>query len=69
MKLEFPGQILVKSLNIKLHQNPSSRSRIVLCVLTDGHDEENSRFSQFCERAYKRMQVLDSDSPSQYMTS
>ena len=28
-------------------------SRVVPCGRTDGHDEANSRFSQFCERAKK----------------
>jgi len=27
--------------------------RVVPCGHTDSHDEANSRFSQFCERAYK----------------
>jgi hypothetical protein len=39
--------------NIKLHQNPSSGSRVVPCGRTDEHDEANSRFQQFCERAQK----------------
>jgi len=30
---------------------PSSGSRVVPCGRTDRHDEANSRFSQFCERA------------------
>jgi len=49
-----------KILNIKFHENPSSRSRAFPCGRTDGqtdrhtHDEANSRFSQFCERALKQ---------------
>ena len=39
--------------NIKFHQNPSSGSRVFPCGRTDGQDEANSRFSQFCECAYK----------------
>jgi len=50
MKLEFPGQILEKSSNIKFHENPSSWSRYVQCGQTDRHDATNSRFSQFCLR-------------------
>jgi len=41
----------------KLHENPSSGSRVVLCGQTDGrtdrHDEANSRFPQFCKRTNK----------------
>ena len=29
-------------------------NRVVWRGQTDGHDEDNSRFTQFCERAYKR---------------
>ena len=36
---------------IKFHENPSSGSRVVARRQTDGHDEANSRFSQFCETA------------------
>ena len=44
---------------IKFYQNPSNGSRLVPCRQTDGHkrrrtdghDETNSRFSQFCESA------------------
>jgi hypothetical protein len=42
---------------MKFHQNPSSGSPVVPCgqtdKRTDGHDEANSHFLQFCERAYK----------------
>jgi len=48
--LEFSGQIFEKSSNIKLHENPSSGSRVVACGRTyrqtDGHDETNSPSSQ-----------------------
>ena len=40
-----------KYLDIKFHESPSSGSGVVLCGLTDGHDEADSRFTQFCERA------------------
>jgi hypothetical protein len=36
MKLEFSWQIFVRYSNIKFHENPSSRSRVVLCGQTDG---------------------------------
>jgi len=43
---------LEKYSNIKINENPSSGAP---CGLTDrrtyGHDEANSRFSQFCELA------------------
>ena len=58
MKLEFSQQIFGKNSNIKVDQNPSSGSRVVPCGQkhgqtdrwTEGHDEANSRFSQFCEK-------------------
>jgi len=41
--------------HIKFHENPSSGSRTVPRVqtdgTTDGHDEANSPHLQFCERA------------------
>jgi len=46
MKLEFSRQILEKYSNIKFYENPSIGSRRI-----DGHDEANSRFSQFFIRA------------------
>jgi len=51
MKLEFSGQILEKSSNIKLHKNPFSTSLVVPCGQTDRHDEASSRFSQYGEHA------------------
>jgi hypothetical protein len=39
-----------KPSNIKLHENPSTESRVVPCGQTDRHKEANSRFSQFCEK-------------------
>ena len=51
MKLEFSRHIFEYSLNIKFDQNPSSENRVVPCGRTDGRDEANSRFPQFCERA------------------
>jgi hypothetical protein len=51
MKNEFSGQILEKYQNVKFYENPPSGSRVVPCGRTEGHNEANSRFSQFCERA------------------
>jgi hypothetical protein len=48
IKLEFSREIFDKSPNIRFPlKNPASGSR----GQTDGHDEANSSFSQFCERA------------------
>jgi len=41
----------MKISNIKFREKPSSGSRIVQCGQTDRHDDDNSRFSKFCERA------------------
>ena len=65
INLEFPQHIFEKNSNIKFHQNPSSRSQVVPCGRTDrqtdlmehGHDEANSPFSQFCQRASKRTAI------------
>ena len=55
INLAHSRQIFEKYSNIKFHENPSSGSRVVPCGQkdgqTDGHEEANSRFSQFCERA------------------
>jgi len=50
IKLEISRQFS-KNSNIKFHENPSSGSRVVPCGQTDSHDEDNSRISQFFERA------------------
>jgi hypothetical protein len=44
-------QILEEYSDIKFYKNSSSGSRVVPCGRTDRHDEANSRFSRFCERA------------------
>ena len=54
MKLVFYRYVFEKSSNVKFHGNTSSGSRAVPCGRTDRHDEANSRFSQFCERALKK---------------
>jgi len=52
MKLEFSGQIFVKSSNINFHENLPSGSRVVHWDRwTDGRNEANKRSLQFCERA------------------
>jgi len=55
MKLEFSQQSFERFLNIRFHENPSSGSPVVqrrqAGWRADRHDEDNSRFSQFCELA------------------
>jgi hypothetical protein len=51
--LEFSGHIFEKSSNVKFHENPSSRSRVVPRGRTDRQVEANGRFSQLCELAPK----------------
>ena len=55
IKLEFYIQVFEKCSNMRFHENSSSGSRVVPCGQADGqtdvHDEGNSRFSEFCERA------------------
>ena len=41
--------------NIKFHKTPSNVSRVVPCGQTDGHEQANSHFPQFCERAKQKM--------------
>jgi len=57
--LDFSRQIFAKYSNIKFHKNPSSGSRVVPDGRTDRHDEANSRFSQFFERAYNLGGVVE----------
>jgi hypothetical protein len=40
-----------KHSNVNFNKIPSSGNGVVPCGQTDGHDEANSRFSQFCESA------------------
>jgi len=42
-----------KTTHIKFPANPSSGTRVVPCGRTDGHNEANGHFLQFCERASK----------------
>jgi hypothetical protein len=65
MNLKYPRQIFEKYSNIKLHENPSSGSRVVprggadthIHTQTDGQTERNDGTKrsclQFCERAFK----------------
>jgi hypothetical protein len=50
MKLNFSKQIFEKHSNINFHDNPSCGSRR---GRRDGHEEANSRFWRFWERAKK----------------
>jgi hypothetical protein len=49
VKLEFSRHIFANYSNTTFHEKPSSRSRVAPCGRT--HDEADSGFSQFCERA------------------
>jgi hypothetical protein len=51
IKVEISRQIFGKSSTTKYQENPSSGSRVVPFGQTEGHDEPNSRFQQFCGRA------------------
>ena len=51
--LNFLDRFSKKRQNVKFNQNPSSGSRVLPRGRTDGHNEANSHFSEFCERAYK----------------
>jgi hypothetical protein len=54
MALQFSRQFFEKC-SEKFLENPASGSRVVpyerMDERADGHDEDNSRFSQFCGRA------------------
>jgi len=55
MKIEFFSADFWKIFNNKFNENPSSWSQVVPCGWMAGwmnkHDEANSHFSQFSERA------------------
>jgi len=51
MERLFSQQIFEIYRNIKCHEDPSCGSREDPCGRKDGHDEVNSRFSQFSKRA------------------
>jgi hypothetical protein len=48
----FSTDFRKKVSEIKFHENPSSRSRVVPRERTERRDEANSLLTQFCERAY-----------------
>jgi hypothetical protein len=55
MKLEFPEQSIEKNIKISnlMKIRPVGAELFRADGQTDRHDEDNSRFSQFCERTYK----------------
>jgi hypothetical protein len=64
MKREFSMQIFEKISNMKIYENPFSVSRVP-CGRTGGrtgkhtrHDEANSGFPQYCERASEHILSL-----------
>jgi hypothetical protein len=59
MKLEYSRQILEKYSNNKFNENPSSGSKVVPYKRTDTHNEDNSRFSQFCESTKCESCIID----------
>ena len=62
MKLAFSRQIFEKKKHkYQISKNPSSGIRVVSCGRTDGHDEANSPFSQFCN--VPRRSVMKSQVP------
>jgi len=58
MKVNFSRHMLAKYSSIKFRENLPSGSREVPCGQTDSHDEDNFRFSQFCERSPKQCILL-----------
>jgi hypothetical protein len=48
MKFEFPGQIFEQYSNVKLFDNPSCGSRVVLCTETDGQADMTKLIVAFC---------------------
>jgi hypothetical protein len=53
VELEFFRQIVEKSSRVKFYKNPSEL--FYAGGRTDKHDETNSRFSQFSERAKEQI--------------
>jgi hypothetical protein len=51
MKVEFSRQIFDKHSAVKFHEDPPSGSGVVPYGRTDTHDEANSRFLRFYQRA------------------
>jgi hypothetical protein len=61
MKFEFFRHMFEKSSNTRLHENPSSVSRVVRCGQTNGrtdrHDKAKSRFRFFAERPVSELNL------------
>jgi hypothetical protein len=61
-KTRISQQIFETRSDMKFHKNSATGSRVVphgqIYGRTDGHDEANNRFSQFCERAQNGMTAL-----------
>ena len=59
MRFKFSRHICKKHLNITFRENPFSGSLVIpfgrTYTQTVGHDDANSAFSQFRERAYKEL--------------
>jgi hypothetical protein len=54
INIQFSQQVSEKYSYIRFNKNPTSGNGIVHADgRTDGQDETNCRFSQFCEMAYK----------------
>jgi len=53
MKLDFSRQIFEKYSDLKFIENPLIGGRVVAFRQTEGRDETNNRFSQFCESVYQ----------------
>jgi hypothetical protein len=51
--IEFFNGFSESTSNTKFRENPFSGSRVVPSGLTDGHNDANSSFLQFCESALK----------------
>jgi hypothetical protein len=58
MKLEFSQQKIEKKIQLSyIMKIRPVRSELFHVGQTDRHEDANSRFSQFCERAPKRTEV------------
>ena len=53
MKLVFSRQIFDKYSSLKFYENPSSGSRVIPCVRTDGHDEADMVFRNSAKASKK----------------
>jgi len=57
MKREFSGQIFVKHINTKFHENPCSEARVVPCGRMDGRTDRHAEtvFTRSFANAPKKM--------------